>query len=62
MIADYITMKKNENKEVFDSNPPSNLIKIVEIFKQIPLLLYYDLKTIIKKLVNITYIMKKLII
>ena len=43
MVTDYITMKKNENKKVFDSNPPSYVMKIVEILKHNPK------KTTIKK-------------
>ena len=49
MVEDYITMKKNENKEVFDSNPPSYVMKIVEILKQNPQLRHHDIKTTIKK-------------
>ena len=49
MVEDYITMKKNENKEVIDSNPPSYVMKILEILKHNPQLLHHDLKTTIKK-------------
>ena len=49
MVSDYITMKKNENQEVFDSNPPSYFMKIVEILKQNPELRHHDLETTIKK-------------
>jgi len=62
MVADYITMKNNKNQEDYDSNPPSNLMKIAEILKQNPQLWHYDLKPTIKKVKNISYIMKKLII
>ena len=43
MVADFITMKMNENQEVFDSNLPSYAMKIVEIFKQNPQLRHHDL-------------------
>jgi len=49
MVEDFITMKKNENQEVFDSNPPSYVMKIVEILKYNPQLRYHDIKTTIKK-------------
>jgi hypothetical protein len=49
MVEDYISMKKNENKEVFDSNPPSYVMKIVEILKHNPQLRHHDIKTTIKK-------------
>jgi len=49
MIADSITMKKNKNQEVFDSNPPSYVMKIVEILNQNPQLWHHDIKTTIKK-------------
>ena len=49
MVEDYITMKKNENQEVFDSNPPSYVMKIVEILKHIPQLRHHDIKKTIKK-------------
>jgi hypothetical protein len=48
MVEDYITMKKNENK-VVDSNPPSYVMKIVEILKHNPQLRHHDIKTTIKK-------------
>jgi hypothetical protein len=49
MVADYITMKRNENQEVFDSNPPSYVMKIVEILKHNPQIQHHDIKTTIKK-------------
>ncbi len=49
MVADYITMKQNENQKVFDSNPSSYVMKIVEIFKHNPQLRHHDIKTTIKK-------------
>jgi len=49
MVADYITMKRNENQEVFDSNPPSYVMKIVEILKHNPQSQHHDIKTTIKK-------------
>ena len=49
MVTDYITMKKNKNKEVVDSNPPSYVMKIVEILKHNPQIQHYDIKTTIKK-------------
>ena len=48
MVADYITKEMYENQDVFDSNPPSNVMKIVEILKQNPQLWLHDLETIIK--------------
>jgi len=49
MVADYITMKRNENQEVLDSNPPSYVMKIVEILKHNPQIQHHDIKTTIKK-------------
>jgi len=49
MVADYITKKMYKNQEVSDSNPPSNVMKIVEILKQNPQLQRHDFKTFIKK-------------
>jgi hypothetical protein len=49
MIVDYITMKNKENQEVVDSNPPTYVMKIVEILKQNPELRHHDLKTTITK-------------
>jgi len=49
MVADYITKKMYKIQMVLDSNPPSNVMKIVEILKYNPQLRHHDLKTIIKK-------------
>jgi len=48
MVADYVTNKMYENQEFSDSNPSSNVKKIVEILKQNPQLRHHDLKTTIK--------------
>jgi len=50
MVADYITMKKNENREVFDSKTPSYVMKTVEILKQNLQLRHHDIQTTIIKI------------